>query len=77
MPQSRKRPGHHEHRKPADIPATQRTRGRIIWAILFAIFGGLIALFAAPANYYVLVLGLAIGSAIGYTIGKNMEKQTA
>jgi hypothetical protein len=77
MPQSRKRPGHHEYRKPADIPATQRSRGRITWAILLGIFGGLIAFFAAPGNYVVLVIGLAIGAALGYSIGKNMEKERA
>lgn len=75
MPQSRKRHGHHEYRKPADIPAKQRTKGRITWAILFAVFGLLIAFFAAGENYVALLAGVLLGAAIGYMIGKNMEKQ--
>jgi hypothetical protein len=74
MPQSRKRHGHHAYQKPADIPAKQRTKGRITWAILFGVFGLLVVLFAAGDNYIILVLGALFGAAIGYMIGKNMEK---
>jgi lipopolysaccharide export LptBFGC system permease protein LptF len=77
MPQSRKRHGHHEYRKPSDIPSRQRTKGRITWAILFAVFGLLVAFFAAGDNYTVLIAGAILGAAIGYVIGKNMEKEAA
>ena len=76
MPQSRNRPGH-RYQKPADVPASQRVRGRVIWAILFAIFGLGIAYFAAGANYFVLVLGALVGSAIGYYAGKSMEQDAS
>ena len=73
MPQSRNRPGH-RYQKPADVPASQRVRGRVIWAILFAIFGLGIAYFAAGANYLVMALGTLVGAAIGYYAGKSMEQ---
>lgn len=75
MPQSRKRHGH-RYQKPADIPSKQRTKGRVIWAILFAVFGLVIALFASDENIVALVIGTLIGAALGYLIGKNLE-QTA
>ena len=73
MPESRKRPGH-RYQKPSDIPSSQRTRGRIIWAILFAVFGLVITFFAVGDEYIVLIIGAAIGALIGYAIGKNMEQ---
>jgi hypothetical protein len=73
MPESRKRPGHSYH-KVADIPAKQRAKGRVIWAILFGVFGLLIALFAAGNNYIVLAIATIISAIIGYAIGKKMEK---
>lgn len=72
MPESRKRPGHH-YQKPADIPAKQRTKGRIVWAILFAVFGMAIAYFASDKNYIALTAGALIGATLGYMVGKNME----
>ncbi|HEV7333305.1 MAG TPA: hypothetical protein VGN63_19880 [Flavisolibacter sp.] len=73
MPQSRNRPGH-RYQKPADVPASQRVRGRIIWAILFAIFGLGIAFFAAGDSILALVSGALLGTAIGYYAGKSMEQ---
>lgn len=73
MPQSRKRPGHH-YQKPADIPSSQRTKGRVIWAILFAVFGVVIAFFASNDNVTALIIGGIIGAVVGYFIGKNMEQ---
>ena len=73
MPQSRKRHGH-PYQKPAEIPASQRTNGRIIWAILFAVFGVLIAFFAAGSNYVVLIITAVVAGIIGYAVGKNMEQ---
>jgi len=74
MPQSRKRHGHHEYHKPADIPPSQRAKGRITWAILFGVFGLFISFFAAGDNYTVLLIGAVIGAVIGYFVGKSMEK---
>lgn len=74
MPQSRKRPGHHEHHQPSPVPAKQRTKGRIILAILLGVFGLVIAFFAAGTNYAVWVIGAFIGAFIGYVIGRNMER---
>lgn len=73
MPQSRNRPGH-PYQKPSDVPASQRVRGRVIWAILFAIFGLGIAYFAAGDNWIILLIGAVAGAAIGYFAGKSMEK---
>ena len=77
MPKSRKRHGHHEYRRPSDIPAKQRTKGRVTWAILFGIFGLLVGFFAAGDNYPALVISVLLGAAIGYMIGKNIEKEAS
>ena len=73
MPQSRNRPGH-PHHKEAAIPAKQRVKGRIFSAILFAVFGVLIAFFAAGPNYVVLAAVAAVSAVIGYIVGKTMER---
>jgi CHASE2 domain-containing sensor protein len=74
MPQSRKRKGH-AFQKPADIPATQRTKGRYLWALLFGIFGFIMAWFGASANYIVLVIATLAAGIIGYIVGKKMEQE--
>ena len=73
MPQSRKRHGHH-YQKPSDISSSQRTKGRIIWAILFAVFGAVISFFAAGDNFIILIIAAVIAGLIGYAIGKSMER---
>lgn len=73
MPQSRNRPGH-QYQKKADIPAKQRVKGRVIWAILFAVFGLLIAFFSVGADYPVLIIVAAVSALLGYVVGKNMEQ---
>lgn len=73
MPQSRNRSGHH-YQKPADVPARQRVKGRIIWAILFAVFGLGIGFFATGSNWFAMVTGMLAGAAIGYYAGKSMEQ---
>ena len=75
MPQTRKRHGHH-YQKPADIPSDQRTSGHFIWALLFAVFGLLIAFFAAGTNVVALVIGAAAGAALGWALGKKMERDS-
>jgi hypothetical protein len=75
MPQSRKRKGH-PFQKPSDIPSGQRTKGRILWAILIGVFSLLIALFAVGLNYVMLSIVLIAGAFVGYVIGKSMEKQS-
>lgn len=72
MPKSRKRHGH-KYQKPSDIPASQRTKGRIIWAILFAVFGVVLAFFATD-NYIVLIIAALVAGFIGYAVGKSMEQ---
>lgn len=76
MPQSRNRHGH-PHQKKADVPTRQRVKGRIVWAILFAVFALVIAFSAAGDNYLLLALATAFGAIIGFAIGKNMEKDAA
>lgn len=77
MPESRKRKDH-PYRKPSDIPANQRTKGRTTMAILFGVFGILISLFATDIkNYTAMIIGAIAGAAIGYYIGKKMEKGKA
>ena len=73
MPESRNRPGH-QYQPKADIPSKQRVKGRIVWAILFAIFGLLITFFSAGDNYIVLFVVAVISAFLGYRIGKNMER---
>ncbi|RYZ30659.1 MAG: hypothetical protein EOO10_02040 [Chitinophagaceae bacterium] len=72
MPESRNRPGHH-HQKKANIPSKQRVKGRVIWAILFAVFGLLIAFFSLGADYLILIIVAAASALLGYVVGKNME----
>ena len=72
MPKSRKRPGH-KYQKPSDIPSSQRTKGRIIWAILFAVFG-IVLTFFATNNYIILIIAAIVAGLIGYAVGKNMEQ---
>jgi hypothetical protein len=74
MPESRKRPGH-PYQQPADIPARQRVKGKIIWAILLGVFGLLISYLAAGTNYVVLIVATSGAAIIGYFIGKRMEKK--
>lgn len=74
MPESRKRPGHHDYQKPADIPSAQKIRGRTLWAVLLAVFGIIIAYFAVGTNYIVMAVLALIGAVIGYYTGKKMER---
>jgi len=77
MPQSRKRQGHHEHqeqKKAVDIPPGQRVKGRVLWAILCAVFAVLIAYFGTGDNYGILIIAGLLGGAIGFAIGRAMEK---
>jgi hydrogenase/urease accessory protein HupE len=76
MPQNRNRPGH-PHHKQAAIPAKQRVKGRIFAAILFAVFGVLIAFFAAGNNYVVLGIVAIMSAVIGYAVGKAMEQDVS
>ncbi|MDB5196916.1 MAG: hypothetical protein JWP88_1287 [Flaviaesturariibacter sp.] len=76
MPQSRKRPGHHEFQKPSAIPAKQRTHATTICALLFAVFAGIIAFFAG-ASYWVIAVSVIAGAAIGYAVGKAMERDAS
>jgi VIT1/CCC1 family predicted Fe2+/Mn2+ transporter len=77
MPQSRKRSGHHQYRKPSDIPAKQRTKGRTSMAFLFGVFALLIAFFAAGDNYIVLIISVVAGALIGYIVGRIMERDAS
>ena len=73
MPQSRKRPGHH-YQKPSGIPASQRTKGRVIWAILFAVFALIVGFFAAGDDIVTLLIVTIVGALVGYFVGKKAEK---
>ena len=77
MPQSHKRKVHHDQRSTTNIPARQRTSGHTFWAVLFAVFGLLIALFAGGSNYVYLIIGALAGAALGYFIGTRMEEDVA
>lgn len=73
MPQSRNRPGH-RYQKPAAVPASQRVKGRMIWAVLFAVFGFAIIYFASEGSWFVLLAGTLVGAVIGYFAGRSMEE---
>jgi uncharacterized protein YcfJ len=77
MPQSRKRPGHHEQKKTSAVSTKQRVKGRTIWALLFGVFGLLIAMFATMENYTVWALGAIAGGVLGFMIGRSMEKEAS
>ena len=74
MPESRKRPGHHPMKGTTDIPKSQRVKGRVIWAILFAVFAFLLFYFGVGNNYPILALVTVAGAAAGYFMGMQMEK---
>ena len=75
MPQSRKRPIHQDQKTPHSLSSRQRSRAKVIWAILFGVFGLLISMFATMDNYTVWIIGAIIGGALGFVIGKNLENQ--
>jgi uncharacterized membrane protein YfcA len=77
MPQSHKRKDVQHHHSTTNIPVKQRTTGHTFWAILCAVFGLLIALFAAGTNYIALLIGALAGGAIGYFIGTKMEEDVS
>lgn len=74
MAENKKRHGH-PYRKPADIPANERVKGKTFWAILLAVFGLLIAWLAAGKNYPVLIISTAGAAVLGWLIGMRMEKE--
>ncbi|MBA2500613.1 MAG: hypothetical protein H0V30_12860 [Chitinophagaceae bacterium] len=73
MPESRKRKIPPKL-KPSEVPASQRVRGRIIWSLLLAVFGIIIAFFAVGLNYIALTIGALIGAIAGYFIGIQMVR---
>jgi hypothetical protein len=73
MPESRHRPGH-PFQKPAAVPSGQRVKGRLIWAILFAVFGAAIVYFASEGSWLIILIGATIGAIIGYVAGRSMEQ---
>lgn len=74
MPESRKRPGH-PYRQPPDIPASQRVKGKILWAIFVGVIGLLIAYTAAGPNYIIMIAAASVAAIIGYFIGKKMVQK--
>ena len=76
MPESRKRKIP-QKMKPSEVPASQRVRGRTIWAILLAIFGISIVFFAVGLNYVAMAIGGLIGAVAGYFIGKQMVQDVS
>ena len=76
MAENKKRPGH-PYRKKADIPAGQRTKGRIVWALLIAVFAVIVAFFGAGDDWTVLIIAALAGSTLGYFIGKHLEKEAS
>lgn len=73
MPKSRHRHGH-QFQKPAAVPTSQRVKGRVIWTILFAVFGLAIVYFASEGSWIVILIGGLVGALIGYFAGRSMEE---
>jgi hypothetical protein len=71
MARSRKRAGH-PYRKPSDIPASQRTSGKIVWSILTACFAILMSWFLSESIFALVIAGVS-GAVLGYYIGKKLE----
>jgi membrane protein YqaA with SNARE-associated domain len=76
MAESRKRKTHQQKRT-AEIPASQRAKGRVVWAVLIAVFAVIIAYFSAGDDWTVLAIAAIIGAVLGYFIGKSMEQEAA
>mgnify|MGYP003575616072 CR=1 FL=1 len=74
MAQNHKRKEHHQPKSTTNIPAKQRVKGNIFWAILFAVFGLLIAFFAAGTDTLYLIIGAVGGAVLGYIVGTKMEE---
>jgi hypothetical protein len=76
MPQSRKRHGH-PHQKSADIRASQRTTGHLIWALLVGAFGMIIGYFASGGSVLALLAGAIVGALLGWMLGNKMERDAS
>ncbi len=77
MAQNHKRKEHNQPKSTSNIPARQRVKGNMFWAVLFAVFGLLIAFFAAGGNYVYLAIGAVGGAVLGYVVGTKMEEDAA
>ena len=53
MAHNKKRKGH-PFRKPPDIPANERVKGKTFWAILFAVFGLIIGFLVGGGDIIIL-----------------------
>lgn len=74
MSKNNKRKSHHYHPNPATpLQGKQKTNGQNLWALLLALFGLLIALFAFGTNPVALLVGALAGGALGYFLGTKME----
>jgi uncharacterized membrane protein YsdA (DUF1294 family) len=69
-----KKPANRTSAQRPDIPASQRTSGHLLWALLFGVFGVLLALFASGGSIAALLTGALAGGTIGYLLGKKMER---
>lgn len=56
------------------MPASQRVKGRLIWTILFAVFGFALVYFASEGSWPFLLIGTLAGGLIGYFAGRSMEE---
>lgn len=72
MAQNKKRKGH-PFRKPADIPANERVKGKTFWAVLLGVFGLIIGFLVGGRDLIIVGLSALGGAFIGYLIGKSME----
>lgn len=73
MAQNRKRPGQ-TGKRTADVPASQRTSGHLMWALLVGVFGAMIGYFASGGSVGGAAVGLLSGGALGWYLGTRMEK---
>ena len=74
MPGNKKKHGD-PYPKHSEVPYHQRVKGRILWGLLWGIFGLLISYFAVGVNYKILIISTVVAAIIGYFIGKQMAKK--
>jgi lipopolysaccharide export LptBFGC system permease protein LptF len=76
MPESRSRKGHN-YQKPSDVPAAVRTKGRITWGILLAVFALIVCYFAVGSRPEYLIIFAVAGFILGMFLGRAMEKDAS
>ncbi len=78
MPESRNRNKHHHAQQPSAHHAAKTKRSAaLVVSILTAVLGLAVAYFTRGTDATTLITGTLIGGAIGFILGKGMDKSFA